>query len=523
MRGLAVVAAMLLGGTGCGALGQDDAARAASDEFGAGGYGPPGGGSGGSGGTGAPGDWQGGERYTSYGENQFTDPAEDNLCTFGIDVDTASYTIMRRDVRRGALPVAASVRTEEFLNYFDYRYAPPAADAADAFAIHLDGAASPFGEGLQLLRIGIKGKELAPQERGRANLVFLVDVSGSMASDDKLGLVKTSLRMLVDELRPDDTIAIVKYAGGAGVALPPTPAAERATILDAIAKLQAGGSTNGEAGIRTAYDLAADGFAEGGINRVVLATDGDMNVGLVGDALVQLIEEYRVRGIFLTTLGFGSGNYNDALMEQLADKGNGNYAYVDSEAEAERVLRNELLGTLVVIAKDVKIQVELNAETVKRYRLLGYENRAIDDDDFEDPGVDTGDIGSGHDVTALLELELRSDAVVDADVATVKVRYKAPDGALDTEVERSIDVQAFGPSIAAAPESLQFAAAVAEYAEILRRSTFSEGARFAEVIDIAAGATADGDPARLEFVELVEQARALWQRQYGTADEPGVH
>lgn len=531
VRKMAVLASALLVASGCGADDEATSLDAGAGPWddcsgcgGAGGTGPnyPGsggyGGTGGGTGTGAPGDWQNGEQYTSYGENQFTDPAEDNLCTFGIDVDTASYTIMRRDVTSGALPLPASVRTEEFLNYFDYRYEPPAADGPDAFAIHLDGAASPFGEGLQLLRIGIKGKELAAQERGQANLVFLVDVSGSMASEDKLGLVKTSLRMLVDELRPTDTIGLVTYAGNAGVVLSPTPASQRQRILDAIDRLDAGGSTNGEAGIRTAYNLAEDNFVAGGVNRVVLATDGDLNVGLTGDALVDVIEEFRVRGIFLTTLGFGRGNYNDALMEQLADKGNGNYAYVDSEAEAERVLRRDLLGTLVVIAKDVKIQVELNAEAVARYRLLGYENRAIDDDDFEDPTVDTGDIGSGHDVTALIELELKPEVnqpgLVPADVATVSVRYKHPEGSLDRELERTIDATRFVSSIAAAPESLQLAAAVAEYAEILRRSQFSENARFDEVIDLAAGATADGDPDRLEFIELVGKARDLWRQQY---------
>ncbi len=522
---VAVAAAALLVASGCGS---DDMSTDGAGSPNSGGPYTDCGGCGGAGGTGAhgapptagEGDWQSGENYTSYGENDFTDPAEDNLCTFGIDVDTASYTVMRRDVRSGGLPQTASVRTEEYLNYFDYLYEPPARDGEEAFAIHLDGAASPFGENLQLLRIGIKGKEVPAQERGQANLVFLVDVSGSMSSDDKLGLVKRSLRMLVDELRANDTIGLVTYAGNAGVVLEPTPVAQREAILAAIDGLESGGSTNGEAGIRIAYDLAEDHHVQGGINRVVLATDGDLNVGLTGDALVKVIEEFRERGVFLTTLGFGRGNYNDALMEQLADKGNGNYAYVDSEAEAERVLRRELLGTLVVIAKDVKIQVELNAEAVARYRLLGYENRAIDDEEFENPEVDTGDIGSGHDVTALIELELKPEVnepgLVPADVATVKVRYKQPEGSIDTEVVQSIGASGFTSSIQAAPESLIFAAAVAEYAEILRKSKHSEGARFDEVIDLAAGATAHGDPARLEFLELVETAKGIWERQYGT-------
>jgi len=518
LAGLAVIAAVAL--AACGV--SDDAEGALFGDMEENGNDGPSRGSGGSGAvpeTGAPAeDWRSGENYAAAQENDFVDPAEDNLCTFGIDVDTASYTLMRRDVRAGMLPVSAGVRPEEYLNYFDYLYEPPAEDAEEAFAIHLDGAPSPFGEGLHLLRIGIKGKELPAPTRGRANLIFLVDVSGSMASDDKLGLVKRSLEMLVDELRPDDTIGLVTYAGDAGVALRPTPVAEREAILAAIAGLDAGGSTYGEAGIRMAYDLASDAFSPGGINRVILATDGDMNVGLTGDALVALIEEFRGRGIYLTTLGFGRGNYNDALMEQLADHGNGNYAYVDSLAEAERVFRREILGTLIVIAKDVKIQVEIDPAAVVRYRLLGYENRAIADEDFRDPEVDTGDIGSGHDVTALIELELKEGArAAGAPVATVFVRHKDPEGSIDREVAHAVHAAAFAETIEEAPESLRFAAAVAEYAEILRRSRHSEGARFSEVIDLAAGATAGGAPARLEFIELAEIAKGLWQTQYGDA------
>ncbi|WP_373044697.1 vWA domain-containing protein [Vulgatibacter sp.] len=514
----AMAAALAL--AACGMGDEEAAADGAGDLAGRGGWptNGDGNGAGGAGGTGG-GSWQDGEQYTSYGENEFTDPAEDNLCTFGVDVDTASYAIMRRDVTAGALPVSAGVRTEEYVNYFDYGYEPPAADAADAFAVHLDGAPSPFGEGLQLLRIGIKGKELAAPERGRANLVFLVDVSGSMGEANKLPLVQAALRLLVDELRPDDTIGLVAYAGTAGVVLEPTAVAERQTILTAIDQLRSGGSTNGEAGIRSAYDLAGEHFAQDGINRVILCTDGDLNVGLTGDALIALIEEYRSRGVYLTTLGFGSGNYNDALMEQLADKGNGNYAYVDSMAEAERVLRRDLLGTLVVIAKDVKIQVAIDPEAVARYRLLGYENRAIDDEQFEDPSVDTGDIGSGHDVTALIELELKPEVhepgAIAANVATVSLRYKKPDHSTDTELQRSISVSGFATSFTAAPESLRFAAAVAEYAEILRRSQFAEGARFADLLEIAGDATADGDPDRLEFIELGAKAKGLWELRYG--------
>lgn len=519
MKWMAVAAAVLV--AGCGAMSEDMAMGA-----GAGGYGDPwsggGSGAGGGGGTGpsqGDGDWQAGEQYTSYGENDFTDPAEDALCTFGVDVDTASYTIMRRDVRGSALPVSDGVRVEEYLNFFTYGYEPPAADGNEAFAVHLDAAPSPFGEGLQLLRVGIKGKEIAAAERPAANLVFLVDVSGSMQDQNKLPLVKQTLRLLLDQLRPTDTVGLVTYASNPGVALPPTPASERETILEAINRLEAGGSTNGEGGIRTAYDLAEEHMVEGGINRVVLCTDGDFNVGVTGPALTELIEEFRDRGIYLTTLGFGAGNYNDSTMEQLADKGNGNYAYVDDAAEADRVVRRDLLGTMVVIAQDVKIQVEINPEAVARYRLIGYENRAIDDDEFEDPTVDTGDIGSGHDVTALIELELKESVhepgTIPAGVATVKLRYKVPGFSDDIPFEKSIDASQFAGSFDAASDDFRLAAAVAEYGEILRRSKHSEGARFDDVMEIAASATQD-QPDRLEFLELVDLASGIWEARFGT-------
>lgn len=464
-------------------------------------------------------DWQKGEEYTHYGENEFLDPTEEPLCTFGVDVDTASYTLMRRDIMGGLLPNPDGVRVEEYLNFFSYDDAPPADDAPDAFAVHLEGAPSPFGENLHLLRVGIKGKELPPVERGNANLVFLVDVSGSMASDDKLPMVQDSLRLLVDQLRVDDTIAIVTYAGNVGVALHPTPAGAREKILAAIDALSPWGSTNGEGGIVKAYDLAEANFVENGINRVILCTDGDFNVGKTGQDLVDLIVSYRERGIYLTTLGFGRGNYNDSTMKQLASKGNGNYAYVDSLQEADRVVRRNLLGTLLVIAKDVKLQLSFDPETVVRYRLLGYENRRIEHENFEDPTEDTGDIGSGHHVTALLELELKEGVTMGevAKVATLDLRYKFPGDTFDTPLHRPITTEMFASSLDEASSDLRFAAAVAEYAEILRRSKHSEGVRFDEVFSLAAPVV-NGDPDRAGFLELVSLAREVWKSRIGGID-----
>ncbi len=371
-----------------------------------------------------------GENYEDYGAKPFVAAAEDNLVTFAIDVDTASYTLMRRDVTDGRLPAPAGVRVEEYVNFFDHHLAGPAADDPAPFAVHLEAAPSRFGAGLHLLRVALQGYPLSDEDRAPANVVFLVDVSGSMQSADKIGLVRHALTRLTQTMRPDDTIGIVVYAGAEGVVLPPTPVAQRGTILNAIEGLSSGGSTHGEAGIRAAYDLAEAAYREGGINRVVLCSDGDFNVGLTGDALLALIERFRDRGITLSVFGFGSGNYNDRDMEQLADRGNGNYAYVDSPAEVERALVEGVSGTLQVIAKDVKVQVELNTDLIVRHRLIGYENRDIADDDFRDDAVDAGEIGAGHSVTAYIEVELAEGALAEAgDLATVRLRYKEPDAA----------------------------------------------------------------------------------------------
>ena len=448
---------------------------------------------------GAP--WHGGEKYVHVGENPFTDVTADALATFGVDVDTASYALMRRDVQGGFLPHPDGVRVEDYLNYFSYDYEPP---ARDAFAIHLEAAPSPFGDGLHLLRVGLQARTV--EDRGRANLVFLVDVSGSMAEADKLPLVKETLRTLLDQLRPDDRVGIVVYSGSVGTLLESTPASERQKIAAAIDRLSAGGSTNGSGGIVAAYEMAEKGFDPQGINRVILATDGDFNVGLFGDPLIDLIEEQRETGIYLTTLGFGRGNYNHGQMERLANYGNGNYAYIDGEGEARRVVQRDLLSTMVVVAEDAKVQVAFNPDVVRRYRLLGYENRAIEDDDFVDDTVDTGDVGAGHDVTALLELELHEEATASAaELATVTVRYKDPGGEEDHVLDRSLPAADVRATFEEASGATRFAAAVAEYAEILRNSQFSEGARFADVREIVEPLVGT-DPDRAELLELIDLA-----------------
>ncbi len=455
-----------------------------------------------------------GESYSAPPENRIEDTAQDNRATLSLDVDTASYTLMRRDLRNGSLPNRDGVRVEEYVNFFDYDDAPPSSNDDAPFAVHLESAPSPFGgEGSRLLRVAVRAREI--EQRPSANIVFLVDVSGSMADPNKLPLVRYSLSTLVDALRPDDTIAIVTYAGSDAIVLEPTPVEQRATILEAINVLGAGGSTNGAAGIRTAYDLASQYLREGGINRVILCTDGDFNVGVTGDALISLIEQERERGIALTTLGFGMGNYNDHDMERLADHGNGNYAYIDDRSEALRVLVRDLPGTLQVVAKDVKIQVELDSTVVSRFRLLGYENRVLAHEDFANDRVDAAEIGSGDFVTAFFEYELREGvdpAQSAASLATVRVRYKAPEGEQSIERGYEIAVRDVRPRFEDASTSLRFGAAVAELAEILRFSQHSEGARFADVRNIAQQALGQS-PDQREFLELVGRAERLYRAQ----------
>ncbi|MCB9663234.1 MAG: von Willebrand factor type A domain-containing protein [Alphaproteobacteria bacterium] len=443
--------------------------------------------------------------------NPWVDTTQDALSTFSVDVDSASYSLARREIGRGVLPAPSTVRTEEFVNYFRYEDAGPQGD--EPFTVHLELAPAPFGPApdVELLRIHLQSKTVPPDQRKPANLVFLIDVSGSMNAPDKLGLVKWSLSQLIDKLGPADTLGIVVYAGAERVVLEPTEAAHKSTILDAIDALQAGGSTNGEAGIRRAYQLAKQAFVTGGINRVVLATDGDFNVGLTGESLIREVESWRDQGIFLTTLGFGMRNTQEAFLEQLADRGDGNHAFVDSRNEALRVLGDRLVSTLQVVAKDVKIQVAFDPAAVERWRLIGYENRVLAHEDFADDTKDAGEIGAGHGVTAFYEVDLAPGAA--GPLAEVHLRHKPPEGGASTEQTWSLDVEDGHGTLAQASPSFRFGAAVAEWAEILRRSPHSEGAPFAEVHALASEAwpPAARGPEKTEFLGLVNASSTLWR------------
>ena len=405
--------------------------------------------------------------FQHYGVNPFIDTEDDQLSTFAIDVDTASYTIARRFLDDGHLPDQNSIRVEEFVNYFDQGYEAP---ADDAFAIHIDGSPSPFGNGNHwLMRVGLQGKELTEEQRQDATLVFTIDVSGSMAREDRLGLVQQSLRLLVDELRSDDKVAIVTYGDRGSVLLKATEARERGKILRAIDSLQPGGSTYVEDGLKVAYKLAVDQVESNRITRVMVLSDGVGNVGNTGpDSILRQVQDYVDRGVTLTTVGFGMGNYNDILMEQLANDGDGAYYYVDTLSEARRIFVDDLTGTLQVIARDAKVQVEFNPEVVSRYRLLGYENRDVADDDFRNDAVDAGEIGAGHSVTALYELKLREDA--EGTVGTVYMRYE--DVGLNEVVEINQEFHHSDLAVAfeETPATFQLSAVVAEFAEVLRGS-----------------------------------------------------
>jgi Ca-activated chloride channel homolog len=440
------------------------------------------------------------EQYTNHGVNPWTEANADHLSTFAIDVDTASYTILRRKLLAGEEVPAAAVRVEELLNYFRYGYAPPT--DGSAFAMHAELAPSPFREGRHILRVGLKGREVAAAARKPAHLVFLVDVSGSMMSSDKLGLVQQSLRILVNNLGPKDTVALVTYAGSTRVVLEPTGMDRRAEIHAAIESLVAGGGTGMSSGMDLAYGLAAQKVSPDSVSRVIVLSDGDANIGPSShDEILNRIADHVKRGVTLSTVGFGMGNYKDTTMEQLADKGNGNYAYVDSLSEARRIFQEQLGGTLEVIAQDVKIQVDFDPKSVARYRLVGYENRDIADERFRDDAADAGELGAGHTVTALYELELAPGAT--APVGTVRLRAKKPGPADQVAAEIAYPLPAPGPqTFDAASEDLRFAVAVMAAGEVLRASPHAEGMTIARARDIARAAAADR-PERLEFVELL--------------------
>lgn len=477
----------------------------------------------------------GGEGYRGVVDNPFLRVADAPLSTFGVDVDSASYANIRRFVTQGQLPPADAVRIEEMVNYFSYAYAPPSPRDELPFAIDVAAHPAPWAPEHRLVRIALKGREVDADRRPAANLVFLVDVSGSMDDPHKLPLVQHGLTELAKQLRSDDRVAIVTYAGEAGIALESTPGSRRGAIVDGIRRLSAGGSTNGAAGILTAYEIARRYHIEGGINRVILATDGDFNVGVTGDdALVRLISAEAAGGTFLTVLGFGMGNLQDGKLEQLADRGNGHYAYIDGAAEARRVLVTELEGTLVTIAKDVKVQVEFNPAQVAGYRLIGYENRALAPEDFADDRVDGGEIGAGHSVTALYEVvpagaavpgadgvplryqdggdaagrDRRGDGGVGDEMLLVKLRWKEPDGHASTE--RDVPFVDRGAGARAADADWRFAASVAAFGMLLRGSPYAGAADWRMVLDLAEGGLGRDDGGwRHEFLDLVQRARTL--------------
>jgi Ca-activated chloride channel family protein len=477
------------------------------------------------------------ENYAHFEDGSVLRVAEAPVSTFSIDVDTGSYSNVRRFLRDGVLPRQDAVRVEELINYFDYAYAAPR-DRGRPFSVHTELAPAPWNPKTHLLRIGLQGWQpsgaLPP-----SNLVFLVDVSGSMQSPDKLPLVKSSLKLLVNELSARDSIALVVYAGATGVALEPTPGDRKAQIRAAIDRLEAGGSTNGAAGIELAYAMAAQGHIKGGINRVLLATDGDFNVGTVDfEQLKDLVEDKRKSGVALSTLGFGTGNYNDHLMEQLADAGNGNYTYVDGLTEARRALVPMRAATLQTIAKDVKIQVEFNPAAVSEYRLIGYENRALKREDFNNDAIDAGEIGAGHSVTALYEVALRGSGgeriealrygagegkvAGSAEIAWLKLRYKAPDGDTSQLIERAITRSDLARSLDAASESLRFAAAVSGFGQVLRGGRYTGTWGYDDVLRLArASRGADEQGWKGEFVQLVELARGLSTQARNDTTEVG--
>jgi len=467
------------------------------------------------------------EEYGVISESGLLNVETSPLSTFSIDVDTAAYSNVRRFLADGTLPPAGAVRLEELINYFNYRYPQP--EGQHPFSVTTEMARNPWQPERYLVRIGLQSRPIPLSEAPPSSLVFLIDVSGSMNSPNKLPLLKGALRLLIDQLRPEDRVSIVVYAGSAGLVLPSTAGSNQAAIRAALDLLQAGGSTAGGAGIQLAYKIARENFLESGNNRVILATDGDFNVGVSSDSeMVKLIERERESGVFLSVLGFGGGNLKDSKMEKIADHGNGAYAYIDTELEARKVLVEEVGATLVTVAKDVKLQVEFNPVMVQAYRLIGYENRLIADEDFDDDKKDAGELGAGHSVTALYEvttaaadsgqpgadtLEYQNrvrtpKAHSSGEVLTVKVRYKRPEESESQLLSRTLKFR--DAELAAASDDFRFAAAVAEFGMLLRDSHYKGQASYDQVLKLAEGAgTAQSDDSRFEFLHLVRTARRL--------------
>lgn len=472
------------------------------------------------------------ESYDVINENQFKSSVNNPLSTFSIDVDAASYSNVRRFITNNSLPPIDAVRIEELINYFDYDYPQPTGD--DPFSINTELSECPWNENHMLVHIGLQGKTISLDKLPPSNIVFLLDVSGSMDSPSKLPLLKKAFNLLLKQLRENDRVAIVVYAGAAGVVLKSTLGNEKEIIIQALDKLQAGGSTAGGEGIQLAYKIAAENFIDGGNNRIVLATDGDFNIGASSDAeMVRLIEKEREKGIFLTVLGFGMGNYKDSKMEKLADKGNGNYAYLDNIMEAKKVLVNEFGGTMFTIAKDVKIQVEFNPAKVKAYRLIGYENRIMNNEDFNDDKKDAGELGAGHTVTALYEIiPADSDEKIPGiddlkyqntnpndfaqntnEIMTVKLRYKQPNENTSKLLETTISDDNF-VSLDNAGDNFMFAAAISQFGMLLRNSEFKGTSTFENTIEFAKkSAGTDKNGYRKDFIRMAEAAALLYESQ----------
>jgi len=470
------------------------------------------------------------EEYDGIEENIFREALKNPLSTFSIDVDAASYSNVRRFINNGQRPPKDAVRIEELINYFDYDYDQPTNE--DPFAIHTEISSAPWNSAHKLVHIGLQGKSIPTEKLPPSNLVFLIDVSGSMDEPNKLPLLKSSFKMLVEQLRPQDHIAIVVYAGAAGLVLKPTAGSEKRKILAALDQLQAGGSTAGGAGIKLAYEVAKEHFKEGGNNRIILATDGDFNIGESSNAsMEQLIEEKRNDGVFLTVLGYGMGNYKDSKMETLANKGNGNYAYIDNITEARKVLVNEFGGTLFTIAKDVKLQIEFNPTKVKAYRLIGYENRMLKNEDFNNDKKDAGDLGSGHTVTALYEIipvgtdseffkvddlkyqksTIDPKAKDSKELMTIKFRYKNPiENNSKLIVHPLIDSNV---SLAKTSDNFRWSASVAAFGMLLRDSEYIKNFNYDAVVQMAQNSKGeDREGYRIEFINMVKSFGSVASR-----------
>lgn len=466
------------------------------------------------------------EGYNRIYDNEFKDSRHDPLSTFSIDVDRASYSNIRRFLNQGSLPQADAVRIEEMINYFSYKYPQPQAEVP--FSITTEYTECPWNKKHNLVHIGLQGREVKLDHLPANNLTFLIDVSGSMSSEDKLPLLKSGLRLLVEQMRPEDKVSLVVYAGSAGMVLPPTSGEHKERILDALDRLESGGSTAGGDGIKLAYKTARENYMAKGNNRIILATDGDFNVGISSDGeLTRLIEKEREDGVFLSVLGFGTGNYQDGKMEQLADKGNGNYAYIDNLLEAKKVLVKEMGGTLLTIAKDVKLQIEFNPAKVKAYRLVGYENRLLNKEDFNDDKKDAGELGAGHTVTAIYEIipagsdelvastdalkyqeTMPNSAATSSEIMTIKFRYKEPKERTSRLITHVVTDQKNGFDMAS--ENCRFSIAVAEFGMLLRDSKFKGTADFKAIIAMAKAAKGtDEEGYRAEFIKLVEMAELL--------------